>query len=211
MTNWFAGEKPCYCCAVLEGDIAARSGNADSASRAYRSVLELREDGIHALTGLSRFVGRVEGEELISRAMASDPSDHRCLLARARLRQDNLESQIEDASEAIRLSPAYAEAHLFLTRVLLRRNEADKAVNHLELALRELPQQRELTPMFVDAAMAVAAAGDGDRVGSLLMKDEFGSSMEPLVVALRIKRGDTPIVAKEVMEVALDIANNAPE
>jgi tetratricopeptide (TPR) repeat protein len=124
---------------------------------------------------------------------------------------DNLESQIEDASEAIRLSPAYAEAHLFLTRVLLRRNEVDKAVNHLELALRKLPQQRELTPMFVDAAMAVAAAGHGDRVSSLLMRDEFGSTMEPLVVALRIKRGDTPIVAKEVMEVALDIANNAPE
>ena len=24
MTKWFAGEAPCYCCAVLEGDIAAR-------------------------------------------------------------------------------------------------------------------------------------------------------------------------------------------
>jgi hypothetical protein len=65
--------------------------------------------------------------------------------------------------------------------------------------------------MFVDAAMAVAAAGHGDGVSSMLMKDEFGSTMEPLVVALRIKRGDTPIVAKEVMEVAMDIANNAPE
>jgi hypothetical protein len=43
-----------------------------------------------------------------------------------------------------------------------------------------------------------------------LNKDEFGSTMEPLIVALRIKRGDTPIVAKEVMEVAMDIANNAP-
>jgi hypothetical protein len=72
-----------------------------------------------------------------------------------------------------------------------------------------LPQQRELTPMFVDAAMAVAAAGHGDGVSNILMKDEFGSTMEPLIVALRIKRGDTPVVAKEVMEVAMDIANNA--
>jgi hypothetical protein len=80
----------------------------------------------------------------------------------------------------------------------------------LELALKELPQQRELTPMFVDAAMAVAAAGRGDNVTEILNKDEFGSTMEPLIIALRIKRGDAPIVAKEVMEVAMDIANNTP-
>jgi tetratricopeptide (TPR) repeat protein len=210
MTTWFADSMPCYCCAVLEGDIAARSGNAESASRAFRGALELRKDGVQALTGLSRFVEREEGEELIARAMASDSSDPRCLLARARLRQDNLESQIEDAFEAIRLLPSYAEAHLFLARALLRRNEADRAQEHLELALKELPLQRELTPMFVDAAMAVDAAGPGDGVSSILMKDEFGSTMEPLIVALRIKRGDTPIVAKEVMEVAMDIVSNAP-
>ena len=73
MAKWFADDKPCYCCAVLEGDIAARSGNPENASRAYRSALELRGDGIHALTGLSRFVDREEGEKLIARAMASDP------------------------------------------------------------------------------------------------------------------------------------------
>ena len=209
MAKWFAGEKPCYCCAVLEGDIAARSGNADGASRAYRSALEQRNEGIHALTGLSRFVDRDEGEELIARAMASDPVDHRCLLARAHLRQDDLESQIRDASEAVRLSPSYAEAHLFLVRAHLKHDEADRALDHLKLALKELPQQRELTAMFVDAAMATAAAGHGDRVSEMLNQDEFGSKMEPLTVALRIKRGDKPVVAKEVWEVALDIANGA--
>jgi len=56
MTAWFGGEMPCYCCAVLEGDIAARSGNSVNASRAYRGALELRKDGIQALTGLSRCV-----------------------------------------------------------------------------------------------------------------------------------------------------------
>lgn len=209
MAKWFAGDKPCYCCAVLEGDIAARSGNADSASRAYRCALEQRGDGVHALTGLSRFVHRDEGEELIARAMASDPSDHRSLLARARLRQDNPESQIADASEAIRLSSSFAEAHLFLARILLGRDEAPRALDHLKLALKELPRQRELTAMFVDVAMAAAAAGHGDRVSEILDQDDFGSKMEPLTVALRIKRGDAPVVAKEVMDVALDIANSA--
>jgi tetratricopeptide (TPR) repeat protein len=210
MAKWFAGEKPCYCCAVLEGDIAARSGNADRASRAYRSALEERNDGVHALTGLSRFVDRDEGEELIARAMASDPTDHRCLLARAHLRQDDLESQIRDASEAIRLSPSYAESHLFLVRALLKHDQADQALHHLKLALKELPQQRELTAMFVDAAMAAAAAGHGDRVSEMLNQNEFGSNMEPLVVALRIRSGDKPVVAKEVLEVAMDIAASAP-
>jgi tetratricopeptide (TPR) repeat protein len=209
MAKWFAGEKPCYCCAVLEGDIAARNGNAAGASRAYRSALEERNDGIHALTGLSRFVHRREGEELIARAMGSDSTDHRCLLARAHLRQDDLESQIRDASEAVSLSPSYAEAHLFLVRALLKGGQPDEALDHLKLALKELPQQRELTAMFVDAAMNAAAAGHGERVSEMLNQDEFGSKMEPLTVALRIKRGDKPVVAKEVWEVALDIANGA--
>jgi tetratricopeptide (TPR) repeat protein len=211
IAKWFDGTAPCYCCAVLEGDIAARSGNTDGARNAYRSALELREDGVHALTGLSRFVDRTEGEKLIARAMAADPSDHRCLLARARLREDDPESQIADALEAIRLSPAYAEAHLFLTRVFLKQCEAERALQYLELGLRELPQQRELTPMFVDAAMAMASSGLGERVSAMLAKDVYGSTMEPLMVALRLKRGDSPIVAKEVLEVALDIATASPK
>jgi hypothetical protein len=40
----------------------------------------------------------------------------------------------------------------------------------------------------------------------MLAGDEYGSTMEPLVVALKLKRGESPIVAKEVLEVAFDIA-----
>jgi hypothetical protein len=76
----------------------------------------------------------------------------------------------------------------------------------LKLALEQLPNQREFTPMFVDAAMAMAGAGCGDQMSKLLQDDEFGATMEPLIVALQISRGDTPIVAKEVLEVAMDIA-----
>ena len=87
------------------------------------------------------------------------------------------------------------------------RREQEEALEHLQIALKELPQQRELTAMFAAASMAIATAGNGDRVTEILNQDEFGSKMEPLLVALRIKRGDRPVVAKEVMEVALDIAN----
>ena len=209
IAKWFADERPCYCCTVLEGDIAARNGDDDSASRAYRSALERRSDGIHALTGLSNFVSREEGEELIARAMKESGPNHLCLLARARLHKDDVESQIADASEAVRLSPTYTEAHLFLARALLGRDDAEEALGHLKIALKELPQQRELTAMFAATSMAAAEAGHGDRVTEILNQDEFGSKMEPLLVALRIKRGDRPVVAKEVMEVAMDIADGA--
>jgi hypothetical protein len=58
--------------------------------------------------------------------------------------------------EAVRLSPTYFEAHLFLARVLLGQGNKDQALEHLEAGLKGLPQQRELTPMFVDVAMAIA-------------------------------------------------------
>jgi hypothetical protein len=54
--------------------------------------------------------------------------------------------------------------------------------------------------------MALAQAGFSERISSLLAKDEYGANMEPLIVALKLKRGDSPIVAKEVLEVARDIA-----
>lgn len=170
--------------------------------------MDLNQSRQSSSMGLSRFV-RDEGKELIALAMASDPSDHRSLLAFARLRHDNPESQIADASEAIRLSSSFAEAHLFLALILLGRDEAPLALEHLKLALNELPRQRELTAMFVDVAMAAAAAGHGDRVSEMLNRDDFGSKMERPTVALRIKRGDAPVVAKEVLDVALDIANSA--
>jgi tetratricopeptide (TPR) repeat protein len=141
--------------------------------------------------------------------MAADPEDHRCLLARARLRQDDPESQIKDALEAVRLAPSFAEGHLFLAQVFCKLQRTDSALDHLAKALSQLPQQRELTPAFVDTAMAIARAGQIERVSALLILDDYGATMEPLIVALKLKRGDSPIVAKEVLEVARDIAASA--
>jgi tetratricopeptide (TPR) repeat protein len=196
----------CYCCTVIQGDIAARGGNLDVARKAFREALAIDENGIDALTGLSRIVDRKEGEALIQRALAANPEDHRVLLARAYLHQNDLESQIEDATEAVRLERAFAEAHLFLCQVLLKQGRMEEALAHLDDALKELPRRRELTPAFVDAAMALAGSGQSEQVSAMLAKDEYGSTMEPLIVTLKLKRGESPIVAKEVLEVAFDIA-----
>ena len=72
-----------------------------------------------------RRVFRKQSEKLIARAMKEPGPTHRCLLARP-TRRDDVESQIADASEAVGLSPAYAEAHLFLARPLLCREDVTK-------------------------------------------------------------------------------------
>jgi hypothetical protein len=54
--------------------------------------------------------------------------------------------------------------------------------------------------------MMVAAAEGGDRVSKLIETHEHGSSIEPLAVALKLKRGEKPVVAKEILAVAEDIA-----
>jgi hypothetical protein len=64
-----------------------------------------------------------------------------------------------------------------------------------------------LIPIFVDATMAVAASGVGERVSQLIEEDPYGSTLEPLTVALKLTRGEKPVVAKEVMAVAEDIAS----
>jgi hypothetical protein len=85
----------------------------------------------------------------------------------------------------------------------------NKAIEHLKAALDELPRRRELIPVFVDATMAVAAAGAGERVSKLIEEHEYCSSIEPLAVALKLKRGEKPVVAKEILAVAEDIAGAA--
>ena len=199
----------CYCCTVAQAEIAARSGDNESARTWYEAAIEIREDGIQALTGLSRIVERDEAKKLIERALSAGPRDARCLLARAQSRDGEPEFQIKDASEALRLRPSFIEAHLFLISLLVKRGEIEEAFSHLKAALIELPTRRELIPAFVDAAMAIAASGEGERVSHLIEEDSYGSALEPLTVALKLKRGEKPVVAKEVMAVAEDIAGGS--
>jgi uncharacterized membrane-anchored protein len=157
-------------------------------------------------------VNRETAKGLIERAIAAAPEDARCLLARACTHvedQEGQEGQIKDATDALKLQPKFTEADLFLATILAKRGSVDEACNHLESALNELPTRRELTSTFVDTAMSVAATGFGERVSRLIEEHPYGSTMEPLAVALKLIRGEKPIVAKEVMDVAEDIAGTS--
>lgn len=67
-----------------------------------------------------------------------------------------------------------------------------------------IPSRMELIPAFVDSAIEIA----NDRRAELLeelLGGPGGGSLEPLLIALKIGRGDKPVVAKEVLYVAEDI------
>jgi hypothetical protein len=93
--------------------------------------------------------------------------------------------------------------------ILAKRGDLDGAIEHLKASLDELPRRRDLVPEFVDAVMAIASTGGDNRVSELIENHAYGSSIEPLAVALKLRRGEKPIVAKEILAVAEDIAEAA--
>lgn len=195
----------CACCRDLLGDLYIRHGDLAAAQREFETVLDSRPEDSRALVGLSRIVGGAEADRLIERAIVANPKDTDALLARARRRVDDVEGQVNDALQVLELRPRSINGHVFLAPLLAGQGDIDRAVYHLGEALTALPSERELIANFVASAMAVARYGGVERLSQLLADHEGASLVEPLVVALRIERGEQPLVAKEVLEVARDI------
>lgn len=195
----------CACSYVMRGDVAARRGDSEIAMSAYNRALDLNGDDVAALTGLARISPAQDAEDLISRAINADPSDPRCLLARATLSNRKLSSRIDDVSEALDRDPELTEARLILSPLEARRGDMQAALEHFAMALPDLDSHRELIPAFVNVALDLARRGLAGQVGEILAS-ESGRTVEPLAVALMLARGETPPVAKEILEVARDIA-----
>jgi hypothetical protein len=101
------------------------------------------------------------------------------------------------------------EAELLLAPIQAEQGYIEQSVRHIESALAAVSLRRELIPSFVHATMAVAKHDHNGLLAGLLAKHELGRALEPLTVALQLARGEEPIVAKEVMEVAKDIVERA--
>ena len=199
----------CACCLVLGGDIRKRLGDGKGAQKNYRAALAINHADIAALTGLAKLVSDEEAVALINRAIAVSPEDPRGLLARAQLRTKDPEAQRRDVELALELDPDFIEAHLFLATLDAAQSSFEDAHRHIEAALGALPNQRELIPIFVSAAMTVAAHDKGERLSALLAQHDNAIVVEPLWVALQMLRGEKPLVAKEVSDVAWDIVVRA--
>lgn len=195
----------CVCCLTLYGYICRRRGEPAIAERQYRAALDVDKTEIAALTGLSQLVSAKEAAELIERAIKAAPADPRVLLARARLHSSEPDAQAEDAKAALEIDPNFIEAHLYLASLEANRANLHDAIAHLEAVLADLPSQRELIPSFVDAAMTTIELDNGVCLSGLLDRHENAVAVEPLGVAVQMLRGENPIVAKEIKDVAWDI------
>ncbi|MGE6694710.1 tetratricopeptide repeat protein [Sphingobium limneticum] len=196
----------CACSLVMRGDVAARQGDNEMATLSYNSALDFNGEDVAALTGLARIAEPSEAEALISRAIEADPSDPKCLLARAMLSSRKLSARIDDVSEALDRDPELTEARLILAPLAARNGDMPSALEHFGMALPDLDSHRELIPAFVNVALDLVRHGLADEVSEIL-SGENGRTVEPLAVALMLARGENPPVAKEILEVARDIAD----
>lgn len=194
----------CACCLILDAEILERRNDRDSSIAAYRKALDLKQSDITALVGLSRLVSGKEAADLLARAKSLDPDDPRVLLAQARLR-DNAEAQIRDATAALNAEPTYVEARLFLAQVAAKMGDMGRAVEHISDSLHELPLQKDMISSFVGASMAIASRDNGIQLSRMLEQHDCKQVVEPVLVALQLLRGENPLVAKEIRDVAFDI------
>ena len=195
----------CVCCLTLHGDVCRRTGETETAKRRYRAALDIDNAAIAALTGLAQLVSAEEAAELIEQALNAAPEDPRALLARARLHPSDPEAQINDAEAALELDPEFIEARLFLASLEAKRENLQDAIDHLETVLTDLPSQRESIPGFVNTAMLTVELDKGTCLSNLLDQHENAVVVEPLVVAVKMLRGEKPVVAKEIADVSWDI------
>ncbi len=195
----------CVCCLTLYGDVYRREGKTSFAEKQYRAALEVDSTAVSALTGLAQLVSADEAVDLIDRAISANPEDPRVLLARARLNSSDPDAQLKDTEAALNLNTEFIEAQVFLASLEAKRDNLQGAINHLEAVLADLPSQRELIPSFVNAAMLTVDIDDGACLGNLLDRHENAMAVEPLGVAVKMLRGEKPVIAKEVKDVAWDI------
>lgn len=199
----------CSCCYVLRGDLRRRTGQLQSAEAQYREAILIDGDDVGALTGLAHVVGKTEAAQLIAKALKSDSADPRAILASLKWSDLDQSDRLESAKRLKDDYPDFLEATLFAAALEAQTGDLDSAIDCLEGALSELPTQKDAIPMFVKSAMAVVRAGGGKKVSDLLASHHNRSAVEPLVVAIGLARGEAPLVAKEVLEVARDILSRS--
>ncbi|QEH79301.1 tetratricopeptide repeat protein [Sphingomonas sp. C8-2] len=200
----------CECSLILRAGVAERSGDLELARALFRKLLGLNPRNIPALTGLARLSREDAAVELIDRAVEIDDEDPRVLLARSRLFSRPVKDRLEDARDAIARDPSLTEARLECALLAARAGEKQLALEELGEALREIPVKMEVIRSFVRVTLDLVREGWLAEMEQLLTGEQ-GKPVEPLRVALQLYRGEHPIVAKEIEDVAQDILGQLQE
>lgn len=194
----------CYCSLLLRAEIAVRKMDFVAAKVLLNQAIEVDPKGIAALTALARISNPEKAMELIDTAHEIAPGHPLVLLARGRLEGRSLDERLEDVSDAVGFDPELTEAQLELAALYAQHADDAEVVSLLTEVLPRIPGRMELIPAFVDSAIEIANCGRAELIEKVLA-GPGGESLEPLLIALQIRRGDKPVVAKEVLDVAEDI------
>jgi len=194
----------CYCSLLLRAEIAVRKMDFAAAQVLLNRAIELDPNGIAALTALARISSADKAVELIDTAHEIAPGHPLVLLARGRLEGRSLDERLEDVSDAVGFDPELTEAKLELAALYAQHADDAEVISLLTEVLPRIPGRMELIPAFVDSAIEIANCGRAELLEKVLA-GPGGESLEPLLIALKIRRGDKPVVAKEVLDVAEDI------
>jgi Tfp pilus assembly protein PilF/DNA-binding MarR family transcriptional regulator len=194
----------CYCSLLLKSEIAIRKQDLPAARALLDRAIEINPTGVHALTALARISDSDKAVELIETAHEVAPGHPLVLLARGRLEGRPLDERLEDVRDAVDFDPELAEAKLELAALHAQHGDDGEILGLLSDVLPTIPSRMELIPAFVDSAIEIANRGRAELLEEVLA-GPGGASLEPLLIALKIRRGDKPVVAKEVLEVAEDI------
>jgi tetratricopeptide (TPR) repeat protein len=210
--------KDCYCSLTLLAAVESREHRTTEAKEYFERALKVNPRGITAMTGLAQLVleedsRSAQAEELIDRALTTNSQDPRVFLARALLKRSQRadEDSVVDLRRALEIDPEFVEAKVILAMVEANQGRAEAAISHLTDAMRSLGRRRELLSGLVDAAVALAHQGHVDLVARAIREANALEYLEPLDVALQLLKGEAPLVAKEVEEVAADIVRRVRE
>ncbi len=202
----------CSCSLNLLGGIAGRARETAKAKNYFEKALEVDPDGIAAMTGLAQLslendVDIGLAESLITKAMGIRPRDPQVLLARAFLKrhQNAMNECLDDLRSALDEEADFVEAKVVLASVEAQHGDSDKALIYLTELMRNLKYRRDLLPTLVETSTALMVRGYGAAVFQAIQDTDTAEYLEPLCVALQLLQGETPLVAKEVEEVANDI------
>lgn len=210
VTDALTVNERCYCSLLIKAEIAVRKLDFAAAQTLLDRAIEIEPEGIPAITALARISGADKAIDLIDAAYEMAPGHPLVLLARGRLESRSLDERLEDVRDAVDSDPELTEAKLELAALYAQQGDDAEIISLLADVLLKIPNRMELIPAFVDSAIKIANCGRTELLEGVLA-GPGGEALEPLLVALKIRKGDTPVVAKEVLDVAQDILERMNE
>jgi len=203
------------------GHLLLEVGPSDEAERVWARALELHPKelaacGVHLLElrlrrGVDRRAIVGEAEQWIERSgrearvlyvMAS-------LVARLDLKEGLAQAEVW-AREACEKERGWGAANA-LAWVLAAQARWEEALAASRVVLDAAPSEENAQRSATDFLIQAAAAGHTQEALEALMTSAGAAALEPLAVGLRIFAGESPLVAKEILEIGQDVAERIRE